>query len=55
MDCDEDGERQLLTEVQINLAGEITPTTGLKDLIGTAPQARGGCDVGAIDPVGFQD
>ena len=52
MACERDGRRQLVVELRLSLAGEITPTTALGDLLAAAPEARQECAVGVIDPAG---
>ena len=52
MACERDGRRQLVVELRLSLAGEITPTTALGDLLAAAPEARQECAVGTIDPAG---
>ncbi len=46
-------KKGLITELQINLSGEITPTTLLSTLLKKAKNARGGCKRGKVDAVGF--
>ncbi len=43
----------LITELQINLKGEITSETNIIDLLKSAKNARGGCLEGKVDDVGF--
>src|SRR4051812_17834273 len=52
MACGRDGRRQLVIELRLSLAGEITPTSALGDLLASAPEAPQECAVGTIDPVG---
>lgn len=52
--CRQDGMRQLIVELRINLSGEITPDSALADLIGTAQRRRNDCQAGLIDGVGLQ-
>ncbi len=47
-------KKGLITELQINLSGEITPTTPLSTLLKKARNARGGCQKGKVDAVGFK-
>ena len=54
MDCDRDGRRQLVVELRLNLAGEITEGSRLGDLLAAAPDASADCGLGLIDPVGWQ-
>ena len=42
-----------ITELQINLRGEINPTTPLEKLLKNAKNAKGGCKRGKVDAVGF--
>ena len=55
MACDRDGSRDLLVELRINLAGEITGSTPLADLLASASTAPSDCTLGWIDPVGLDD
>lgn len=55
MACDRDGSRDLLVELRINLAGEITGSTPLADLLASAATAPTECTLGRIDPVGLDD
>jgi ribonuclease T2 len=52
MACDRDGRRRLVVELRLSLAGEVTPTSALGDLLAAAPEAPRECDAGVIDPVG---
>jgi ribonuclease T2 len=53
IDCREDGERRLVVELKLNLAGEITSSSRLADLLAAAPPVEPGCSSGLIDPVGL--
>ena len=54
MDCAEDGERRLVVELKLNLAGEITATSRLADLMRAAARSpRASCASGLVDPVGL--
>ncbi len=44
----------LITELQINLSGEIDPKTPLDKLLKKARHAKGGCKKGKVDAVGFK-
>jgi ribonuclease T2 len=44
----------LITELQINLKGEITPTSDISKLLKSAKNAKGGCMKGRVDEVGFK-
>ena len=44
---------RLITELTINLKGDINSNSQIADLIKTAPTARSSCAGGTIDPVGF--
>ena len=44
----------LITELQINLGGEINPKTPLDTLLKKARNAKGGCNRGKVDAVGFK-
>lgn len=46
-------KRGLITEIQINLKGEIEKDTKIESLIKTAPKKSIGCKGGVIDAVGF--
>ncbi len=52
--CRQDGMRQLIVELRINLSGKITPESALGDLIGNAERRRNDCQAGLIDGVGLQ-
>ncbi len=43
----------LITELHVNLQGEITQKTPLSQLLKEAKDLHGGCQKGRIDPVGF--
>jgi ribonuclease T2 len=43
----------LITEIWINLKGEITPTTPLSKLLKKAKNAHGGCRSGLVDSFGY--
>jgi ribonuclease T2 len=51
--CARDGDRTLITELTIGLAGDLTERP-MAEAMFTAPQAATGCAKGIIDPVGFQ-
>jgi len=44
----------LITELQINLKGEITPKSDISKLLKNAKNAQGGCLKGRVDEVGFK-
>jgi ribonuclease T2 len=44
----------LITELQINLSGEINPKSPLDKLLKKARNAKGGCKKGKVDAVGFK-
>ena len=44
----------LITELQINLDGEINPKSALDKLLKHARNAKGGCKKGKVDAVGFK-
>ncbi len=54
MSCIEDGNRILITELQINLTGEITGPDDLASLILAADPADTACRSGQIDAVGLR-
>jgi len=43
----------LISELQINLSGEITPNSDISKLLKSAKNAKGGCRKGKVDKVGF--
>ncbi len=43
----------MISELQINLSGEIKPTSKIADLLKNAKNAQGGCRKGKVDRVGF--
>lgn len=51
---DEDSNRNLIVELTLGLAGDISNATGLADLVEAAPATDPGCPAGIVDPVGFQ-
>ena len=52
MACERDGGRRLVVELQLSLAGAITPESALGDLLAAAPEMGRDCAVGTIDPAG---
>ncbi len=52
--CRQDGMRQLIVELRINLTGRITPAIRMADLMAAADPRRNDCQAGLIDPVGLQ-
>jgi len=54
IECVQDGERRLISELRISLSGEIGTTPDFSDLIAGAPPRDRGCPGGIIDPVGWQ-
>lgn len=54
VECEDDGERRLLSELRINLDGEAMGSGTLAELIRAAPSAGSGCNGGVVDPVGRQ-
>jgi ribonuclease T2 len=46
-------KKGLITELQINLNGEITPSSDISKLLKSAKNAKGGCMKGKVDKVGF--
>ncbi|MDD7911829.1 ribonuclease T [Pseudovibrio exalbescens] len=52
--CAEDGGRTLITELRVNLAGDLEFGMPLRDLLKAAPKAKPGCDGGVVDVVGLQ-
>ena len=53
MTCREDGDRRLVVELKLSLAGEITAQSRLADLMRSAPAIEPGCSSGLIDAVGL--
>jgi len=51
--CRRVGARRLLVELRIGLAGPITETSGLAELLAGAPERRPGCGSGIVDRVGL--
>ncbi len=47
-------KKGLISELQINLIGEINPKTPLDKLLKKARNAKGGCKKGKVDKVGFR-
>ncbi len=47
-------KKGLITELQINLRGKISPKTPLDTLLKQAKNAKGGCKKGRVDAVGFR-
>ncbi len=47
-------KKGLITELQINLNGMINPKTPLEKLLKKARNAKGGCNSGKVDAVGFK-
>lgn len=52
--CNRDGDRTLLSELWINLTGEIELDTSIEDLMENAPDSRSRCSIVIVDPVGNQ-
>ncbi|WP_206453311.1 ribonuclease T2 family protein [Aurantimonas marina] len=52
--CARDGDRRIVMELRINLAGTVTPRSDLGESIRAAEPARGGCRGGVIDAAGWQ-
>lgn len=51
--CKRDGNRNLITELTIGLAGKLDELS-MAEAIFAAPQTSPGCSGGIVDPVGFQ-
>jgi ribonuclease T2 len=51
--CQNDGNRRLITELTIGLAGDLDERS-MADAIFAAPQTEAGCPRGIVDPAGFQ-
>lgn len=54
LDCEEDGNRDIVVELRINLDGDAMGATNLRDLVHAAGNASAGCTGGAVDRVGEQ-
>ncbi len=54
IDCARDGDRRIIVELRISLAGTVAPDSDFGDLIGAAEPARGGCRGGIVDAAGWQ-
>ena len=54
MSCIEDGNRILITELQINLTGEITGPDDFASLILATDPAENDCRSGQVDAVGLR-
>lgn len=54
VDCEDDGERELVYELRINLYGDVMGQAGLADLIHDGRNISAGCPGGIIDRVGTQ-
>jgi ribonuclease T2 len=54
VDCEEDGSRDLVYELRINLYGEVMGGVGLADLIQDGRNISVGCHGGLVDRVGDQ-
>lgn len=52
--CQQDGGRKLITELQLQLHGEISDNPDLGELLLAAAPVHGRCDRGIVDPAGFQ-
>ncbi len=51
---DRDSGRELIVELTLGLAGDITGATSLAELVEAAPETDPGCPQGIVDPAGFQ-
>ncbi|MBJ6986733.1 ribonuclease [Devosia sp. MC521] len=54
MDCETDGNRTIITELRIALAGEITSPDDFADLVRAGTPQRHTCRSGHVDAVGLQ-
>ena len=54
MDCTADGNRTIITELTLNLAGTINGPDDLAGLLGAARPVEGGCGSGMVDPLGIR-
>ena len=52
--CVDDGDRTLIAELTIDLAGEISPAAAPGTLMRAADRAPAGCPAGIVDPAGLQ-
>jgi ribonuclease T2 len=51
--CQDDGNRRLITEITIGLAGDLDELS-MAEALFAAPQTSAGCPRGIVDPAGFQ-
>jgi ribonuclease T2 len=54
VDCEPDGNRELVYELRINLYGDVMGDTALADLIHAGRNTSVGCNGGIVDRVGEQ-
>lgn len=54
LDCERDGNRELLYELRINLGGDVMAPVSLRDLLASGRTTGAGCSGGVIDRVGTQ-
>lgn len=54
LDCEADGDRELIYELRINLDGDAMGSTTFRDLVHAARNASAGCNGGTVDRVGEQ-
>ncbi|MBN9323798.1 MAG: ribonuclease [Devosia sp.] len=54
LDCETDGDREIISELRINLSGDAMGATRFRDLIHAARNAGAGCTGGTVDRVGDQ-
>lgn len=54
VDCRQDGKRNLIYELRINLRGNAMSSLTLADLMRAAPNASAGCTSGLVDRAGLQ-
>ncbi|MEO5807492.1 ribonuclease T2 family protein [Devosia sp.] len=54
MQCEPDGNRQIITEMTIGLTGTINGPDDFATLIAAASPTDGGCSSGMVDPVGLR-
>lgn len=54
VECENDGQRTLITELRISLGGEITGGTDLGDAVRNGATRPRGCPTGDVDIAGYQ-
>ena len=54
LDCEDDGDRELIAELRINLEGDVMGAASFRDLLHAARNAGAGCTGGTVDRAGEQ-